>query len=152
MRPAFLAAVSGAALIAAGLAGCGEDHSQHSPPASAKVVVEGQEQDVPEQVVCTTTDDTVKIALGDERSPAGIGAVLTTADPPEVDSVGLGIVDGVTLGYGKDMGAPTGVNQSSAEATKDGDTYKITGTAMGFDTANPVEPVYKGFEMEVTCP
>jgi ipoprotein LpqH len=148
MRREVLAAVSGAAIVAASVAGCNEQ----SPQASAKVVVEGQEQKVPEPVVCTTTDDTVNITTGDPQSPAGIGAVLTTADPPEVESVGLGIVDGVTLGYGKDMGAPTGVNQSNAEATKDGNTYKITGTAMGFDTVNPMEPVYTGFELEVTCP
>jgi ipoprotein LpqH len=146
----FVAAVSGAAIIAAGLAGCGDD--KQSPPASVKVVVEGQEQDVPEQVVCTNAEDTVNIAIGDPRSPTGIGVVLTNGEPPEVESVGLGLVDGVSLAYGKDIGVPTGVNQSNAEATKDGNTYKITGVAMGFDTANPIEPVYKGFEFEVTCP
>jgi ipoprotein LpqH len=150
MRRDFLAVMFGASILAASLAGCGDD--KQSPPASAKMVVEGQEQDVPEPVVCTTTDDSLNVTTGDPLTPTGIGAVLTKTDPPEVESVGLGIVNGLTLAYGKDMGAPTGVNQSNAEVTKDGNTYKITGTAMGFDTANPAEPVYKGFELEVTCP
>jgi ipoprotein LpqH len=149
MRRGFLAVISGAAIVAASLVGCGDDKP---PQATAKVVVEGQEQEVPQPVVCTTTGKSVNITTGDPQTPAGIGAVLTEADPPEVESVGLGIVDGVTLGYGKDLAVPTGVNQSNAEATKDGSTYKITGVAMGFDTANPVAPVYKGFELEVTCP
>jgi lipoprotein LpqH len=39
-----------------------------------------------------------------------------------------------------------------ATATKDGSKYKISGTATGVDMANPMQPVNKPFEIDVTCP
>ncbi len=75
----------------------------------------------------------------------GIGAVLTDANPPVVISVALGNVNGVALGVGGTTG--------SAKATKDGNSYKITGTASGADLSNPMAgPVTKPFEIDVTCP
>ena len=58
----------------------------------------------------------------------------------------LGNIDGVSLGF------TPGVPGGSAEATKDGNTYKITGTATGVDMANPLQPATKPFEIVVTCP
>ena len=60
--------------------------------------------------------------------------------------MGLGNVNGVTLGY------QSGVNQGEATVQKDGDTYTISGTATGVDMANPMQPVNKPFEIQVTCP
>ena len=60
--------------------------------------------------------------------------------------MGLGNVNGVTLGY------QNGAGQGEAKAEKDGKTYKISGTATGVDMANPMQPVNKPFEIEVTCP
>ncbi len=165
MKRGLLVAVAGAAIVVTSLAGCGEDNKSSATTetmetatagtatatagaSNAKVVVDGQEQNIQGQVACTTTGDTVNIAIGDATT--GIGAVLSNTQPPDVMSVGLGNVSGVTLGYGQ--GVPEGVNQSNAEATKDGNTYKITGTGMGVDPANPLQPVYKSFEMNVTCP
>jgi lipoprotein LpqH len=162
-----LVAVAGAAIVVASLAGCGEDKKSSTTTetngtttagtatatagaSQAKVAIDGQDQNIQGQVACTTTGDTVNIAIGDATS--GIGAVLSNAQPPEVKSVGLGNVNGVTLGYQQDQGVPEGVNWSDAEATKDANTYKITGHAMGIDTANPTQPVYKPFEINVTCP
>ncbi len=45
--------------------------------------------------------------------------------------MGLGNVNGVTLGY------QSGAGQGEAKAEKDGKTYKISGTATGIDMANP---------------
>jgi lipoprotein LpqH len=33
-----------------------------------------------------------------------------------------------------------------------GNTYKVTGTATGIDIANPMQPVNKPFEINVSCP
>jgi ipoprotein LpqH len=52
----------------------------------------------------------------------------------------------VTLGY------QAGAGQGEAKAEKDGNTYKISGTATGIDMANPMQPVNKPFEIQVTCP
>ena len=85
----------------------------------------------------------VNIAVGGAQT--GIGAVLTDANPPAVKSVALGNVNGVTLGYAAG-------GQGSASATKNGSSYKISGTATGVDMSNPMQPVNKPFEIDVTCP
>ena len=166
MKRGFLIAVCGATIIVAGLAGCGGEkktttettgtttttgRTTTSTTATATagasqpmVTIDGQNQNVQGQVVCSTMGDTVNIAIG--GAATGIGAVLSTANPPDVKSVGLGNVHGVTLGY------TAGTGQGNAKATKDGSTYKITGTATGIDMANPMQPVTKPFEITVTCP
>ena len=63
-----------------------------------------------------------------------------------MQSVGLGNVNGVTLGY------QYGTGQGEAKATKDGSTYTISGTATGIDMANPMQPVNKPFEIDCHLP
>ena len=98
----------------------------------------------PSNAACVKSNGTVKIAIGGQAT--AVGAMVTDANPPQVQSVALGNVNGVSLGW-----APAG--QGNAQATKDGSTYKITGTATGADMSNPMAgPVRKPFEIEVTCP
>jgi lipoprotein LpqH len=85
----------------------------------------------------------MNIAIGDAGS--GIAAVVSE-DGSKVTSVALGNVNGVTLGYAAAAG------QGDARATKDGNNWKISGTATGIDMANPMQPVNKPFEIDVTCP
>jgi lipoprotein LpqH len=85
----------------------------------------------------------MNIAIGDAAT--GIAAVVSE-DGSTVQSVGLGNVNGVTLGY------QSGTGQGEAKAEKDGSDWKISGTATGVDMANPLQPVNKPFEIEVTCP
>jgi lipoprotein LpqH len=106
------------------------------------VIIDGKDQNVTGSVVCTTAGGNVNIAIG--GAATGIAAVLTDANPPSVTSVGLGNVNGVTLAYAAGSGG-------NASATKDGNKYKITGTATGVDMANPTQPVNKPFEIDVTC-
>jgi ipoprotein LpqH len=119
-------------------------------PAAAsntKVIVDGKDQKVTGQVACTKVAGTVNIAIGGGTGAGatGIGAVLTDATPPVVKSVALGNVNGVTLAVGGTTG--------KADATKDGSSYKITGTATGVDMANPMAgQVNKSFELDVACP
>ena len=112
------------------------------------MLIDGKDQNVKGQVACTTAAGNVNIAIGGSGStgvPTGIGAVLTDASPPVVTSVALGNVNGVSLGVGGTTG--------KAQATKDGNAYKITGTASGVDMSNPMAgPVNKPFELDVTCP
>jgi lipoprotein LpqH len=145
-----------AGVVVAGVAGCGgiEVESSHpsstTPPAAgtvgdsrAKVVIDGTANNVQGTIVCTSIGGNAVVAIGEMQT--GIVAVLTNADPPEVKSVWLGNVQGMTLGY--EPGAP----RPNAKATKDGDTYTITGTATGVDTANR-QPVSMPFEIQATCP
>ncbi|QEN16635.1 lipoprotein LpqH [Mycolicibacterium sp. ELW1] len=170
MKRALVVTVAGAAVLVAGLSGCSKDDNKStsttsekattsaaatttsaagSPSATAgagtaKVTIDGQAQNVQGQVVCATAGGNLNIAIGEATT--GIAAVLS-ADASSVQSVGLGNVNGVTLGY--TAGVPGGAN---ATATKDGNTYKISGTATGVDMANPMQPVTKPFEIQVTCP
>jgi lipoprotein LpqH len=108
------------------------------------VTIDGKDQNVTGQVVCTTMGGNTTIAIG--GAATGISAVLTSDNPPKVQSVGLGNVNGVTLAY-----AAAAPGQGNASATKDGNSYKITGNATGVDMANPMTPVKKPFEIDVTC-
>jgi lipoprotein LpqH len=150
----ILVGIAAAATVVAGLAGCSSNKSSTSESSSSssapapggnKVIVDGQTQNVTGQVSCTQVNGNLSIGIGDPTT--GIGAVVTNADPPVVQAVGLGNLTGVTLGYS--AGAP---NQASAQATKSGNSFTIKGTATGVNSANPQQPLSKSFEMDVTCP
>jgi lipoprotein LpqH len=165
VKRGFVVAVGGAAIVIAGLSGCssGEKKSE-SPSTSAatsapetasvsataaptgggtKVTIDGQDQNVAGTVVCSAMGGNMNIAIGDAAT--GIAAVVSE-DGSNVQSVGLGNVNGVTLGY------QNGTGQGEAKASKDGSNWKISGTATGIDMANPMQPVNKPFEINVTCP
>ena len=166
MKRGFVVAVAGAAVLVAGVSGCSKDEkktesttaasspaatattSAAEPPSAgagtAKVTIDGQPQNINGQVVCATAGGNYNIAIGEAAT--GI-AIVMSEDASTVQSVGLGNVNGVTLGY--TAGVPGGAN---ATATKDGNNIKVTGTATGVDMANPMQPVNKPFEIEVTCP
>jgi ipoprotein LpqH len=175
VKRALVVAISGAAIVVGGLAGCSSDKSAEenatsatdtaktaaseatsavtsatdaikgNPAAGAATVsIDGQDQNVEGTVVCTAMGGNVQIAIG--NATTGIGAQVSEGDSPTVKQVGLGNVNGVALGFAE--GAPGG----EATATKDGNTYKITGTATGVDMANPMQPMTKPFEIAVTCP
>jgi ipoprotein LpqH len=151
--------IAAAATVVAGLAGCSSNKSSTSagssapagagtvtlPPGGSKVIVDGQTQSVTGQVSCTQVNGNLSIGIGDPTN--GIGAVVTNADPPVVQAVGLGNLTGVTLGYS--AGAP---NQANAQATKSGNSYTIKGTATGVNAASPDQALSKSFEIDATCP
>ena len=174
VKRALVIAVSGAAILAGGLAGCSGDKSAEETissatdtaksaasaatsavtsatdavkgnpaPGEAVVSIDGQDQNISGTVVCTAAGGNYNIAIGEATT--GIAVVLAE-DASNVSSVALGNVNGVALGF--QQGAPGG----EASATKDGNTYKVTGTATGVDMANPTQPATKPFEVTVTCP
>lgn len=154
MKRGFVVAFGSMAILVAGLSGCssedkksetsGETSSAASAEGKSTVTIDGTDQAVQGTVVCTTMGGNMNIAIGDAAT--GIAAVVSEGDEPTVQSVGLGNVNGVTLGY------QSGSGQGEAKAEKDGNTYKISGTATGVDMANPLQPVNKPFEIEVSCP
>jgi ipoprotein LpqH len=154
VKRGFLVAVGGAAIVIAGLSGCssgekksetsGETSTAASAQGKTTVTIDGKDQEVTGTVVCSSMGGNTNIAIGDATT--GIGAVVSSGDKPTVQSVGLGNVNGVTLGY------TSGTGQGEAKVEKAGNTYKLSGTATGVDMANPLQPVNKPFEIEVTCP
>jgi ipoprotein LpqH len=164
VKRGFVVAVGGAAIVIAGLSGCSSGNKSASPSSSAsssaagtasasataapsgggtKVTIDGKDQSVSGTVVCSSMGGNMNIAIGEAGT--GIAAVLGS-DGSTVQSVGLGNVNGVTLGY------QSGAGQGDAKAEKNGNSYKISGTATGIDMANPMQPVNKPFEIDVTCP
>lgn len=158
MKREVMITVGAAAILGLAVTGCSHSGAVRTAngavaatsASNTKVVVDGHDQTVQGAVACTTAGGTVNIAIGGPAAgagaaPTGIGAVLTDANPPVVRSVALGNVNGVSLGVGGTSGHAT--------ATKDGNSYKITGTASGVDMSNPMAgPVSKPFEIDVTCP
>ena len=167
MKRGLLIAVGGSAVVIVGLSGCSSgdgspaasssstsSESSESSSAAAstsasaaadtKVTIDGEDQQVTGSVTCTTVGDSVAITIGDPTS--GIAVRLTTGDAPTVKQVGLGNVNGAVLGYSE------GAVGSDAKAEKTSDGYEVTGNATGIDMANPLTPVTKPFEIDVTCP
>lgn len=157
MRKVQIAAVLGTAAVAVALTACGSDDSGSSSTTGAansasagggaSVTVDGKALDLADNSVgCTEVAGKVTIGIGSTSGAAGIGVVLTSGDSPEVQSVALGSLNGVTLAYHK------GTGQGSGEVTKSGNSYTITGEANGIDLAHPTKPVTKPYEIKVTCP
>jgi ipoprotein LpqH len=150
-KQGILVGIAAAATVVAGLAGCSSNKSSTgasssaAAPAGNKVVIDGQTQNVTGPISCTQVNGNLSIGIGDPST--GVGAVVTNADPPVVQAVGLGNLTGATLGYA--AGAP---NQGSVQATKSGNSYTIKGTATGVNAANPSQALNKSFEIDVTCP
>lgn len=151
MAKGIVVGLVAAAAVASGLVGCSSNKSDNNAnggapaPGGNKVVVDGQAQNVTGPVSCTQVNGNLSIGIGDPSN--GVGAVVSNADPPVVQAVGLGNLTGVTLGYS--AGAP---NQGNAQATKNGNSYTIKGTATGADAANPQQALSKSFEIDATCP
>jgi ipoprotein LpqH len=110
---------------------------------AATVTIDGQPRNVGGQVVCATNDGKFSIAIGDMMTGVIVGL---EPDGSVVHNAGLGDFNGAILSFTE--GAPG----NNATATKDGNHYKITGTATGVDNANPAQQISKPFEVEVTCP
>lgn len=163
MIRAVVVAAGSAAIVVAGVAGCSSEKKSETKAESsaasveathgdttasagagtAKVTIDGQPKEIEGQVVCATTAGTFSIGVG--AGTSGV-AVVMPEDASSVTSVSLGNIDGIALGYSQ------GVPGGEAKATKDGKKYTITGTATGVDMANPMQPMTKPFEIEVSCP
>jgi ipoprotein LpqH len=159
VKRGIVVGVAGAAIVVAALAGCSSNKSSTSSGSSSsgsssasaagpQVLIDGQAQNVTGQVSCTASGANTNIGIGDASN--GIGAVVSNDNPPIVHAVGLGSINGVTLGF-SDAAPNQGGN---AGAAQDGKSYTIKGTASGVDMSNPQQPqqVTKSFEMDVTCP
>jgi ipoprotein LpqH len=154
LKRGIVVGVAGAAMVVAACAGCSSNKSNtgvssSSAPAGPQVIVDGQNQNVSGPVTCTPAGANTTIGIGDPT--AGVGAVVSNDNPPIVHSVGLGSVNGISLGFSDAAPNNQGAN---AGAAVNGKSYAIKGTATGADMSNPQQPkqVTKSFEIQVTCP
>src|SRR5271169_562035 len=124
-------------MVVAACTGCSSNKSNTGASSTAataagpQVIVDGQKQNVTGQVTCTVAGANTNIGVGDATN--GVGAVVSNDNPPIVHSVGLGSVNGVSLGFSD--AAPGQANQAGAAVS--GKSYAIKGTATGTDMSNP---------------
>ncbi|GAB09426.1 hypothetical protein GOARA_036_01580 [Gordonia araii NBRC 100433] len=148
MRRTQIAAVLGAGAIALLLPACSSVDNPIADGGDASIKVDGKELNLADKTVgCVTGDGRVNIGVGSEAGKSAIAAVVTEGDNPQVISVGLGAIDGVTLGFVQ--GIPGGGSATVKKVLK---TYTITGEATGINMSNPLQPSKKSFEFKVRCP
>ncbi|MGE2691767.1 lipoprotein LpqH [Mycolicibacterium pulveris] len=139
--------LGGAALLV--LAGCSSHPPEYEPgpgelvAGTAEVAVNDQEPETTEAVQCDSTGPLTTITTGDQRS--GVTVMVSNQDELTAESVNINNVGGFTGSYN------AGVGETAAEVTMTGRTYDITGTADGFDTANPSFRVPGTFAIKVSC-
>jgi lipoprotein LpqH len=98
-------------------------------------------------VTCVKQAGKITVASGAIGGQQGLGIVMTDADTPSVESLGM-VVDGSALAV-SNMG---GMKSGSADVKVDGSTYTITGEATGADIKNPMAGmVTKPFTVTVSC-
>jgi lipoprotein LpqH len=155
VKRGIVVGVAGIGIVIAGGAGCSSNKSNTGasnppPPAAAapQVIVDGKNLNVSGPVTCNPAGDNINIGIGDAAN--GIGAVVSKGNPPIVHAVGLGTVDGITLGFSDAAQGQAG----NAGAAANGNALQIRGTAVGPDMSNPQQPqqVTKPFEFDITCP
>jgi lipoprotein LpqH len=109
---------------------------------TAKVTVNGQDVGTTEAVQCTPAGSLTTLATGDQTS--GITALVSNKDQLTAEAVGINNVGGFTGSYNAGLGG-------TAKVTMTGRTYDITGTADGFNTANPSFRTSGSFAIKVSC-
>jgi lipoprotein LpqH len=149
MHRRFLVAAVGTAIVVAGLTTFSTTRSNASPSdgSGPVVLIDGQDQGVGDmKVYCHeipgisplgATGHLYNVAIGNTG-----GFQLTEANPPEVEEFGFQ-KQPYNLEYHK------GVGSGNATVVKNGNSYKVTGTASGYQLTNTVT---KSFEVDATCP
>jgi lipoprotein LpqH len=153
--------VVGLAAAAAVLVGCSDNKGGPAPATAAgpaSQVATGGKTEVKvdgndlaglnvNTVTCVKQGGKINVASGAINGQAGLAVVMTDANPPTVDSLGMS-VDGNALAVSSMGGAKVG----SADVKVDGSTYTITGEAAGADMKNPMAGmISKPFTVKVTC-
>jgi ipoprotein LpqH len=130
------------------IAGCSSPPPGYQPKpgelvaGTAQVSVNGQNAGTTEAVQCTPAGSLTTITTGDQAS--GVTALVSNQDELTAKAVSINSVGGFTGSYNAGLGG-------TATVTMTGRTYDITGTADGFDTANPSFRTSGTFAIKVAC-
>lgn len=103
----------------------------------------GQSTGISKAVQCDTTEWLTTITTGDQTS--GVTAMLSNKDELATESVAINNLGGFTGSYN------SGVGGNPAEVSMSGRTYRISGTADGFDTDSPSFRTAGTFDIRVAC-
>lgn len=130
------------------IAGCSSSPPDYQPApgtlvaGTAQVTVNGQNIGTTEAVECTAAGSLTTISTGDQTS--GITTLVSNKDELAAEAVSINNVGGFTGSYNAGLGG-------TAKVTMTDRTYDISGTADGFDTANPSFRTSGTFAIKVAC-
>jgi lipoprotein LpqH len=139
-------AVSASAVLA--IAGCSSQPPEYEQPpgtlvaGTAQVTINGQDTGTTEAVQCTPAGPLNTITTGDQAS--GVTALVSNKDELTAEAVSINNLGGFTGSYNAGLGG-------TAKVTMTGRTYDISGTADGFETANPSFRTSGTFAIKVSC-
>jgi lipoprotein LpqH len=137
-----------AAAATLAVAGCSSGPPDYRPApgtlvaGTAQVTVNGQNIGTTEAVQCTPAGSLTTITTGDQTS--GITTLVSNKDELTAEAVSINNVGGFTGSYNAGLGGTTKVTMTDR-------TYDISGTADGFDTANPSFRTSGTFAIKVAC-
>ena len=106
------------------------------------MTVNGQDAGLTKAVQCSTIGPMTMIETGPEDG--GMFAMLWTEDKQVVRIVRIQDVSGYTGSYNFGLGG-------EANVSMDGRTFDISGTADGFETAEPSFRAPGSFQLKVSC-
>ena len=155
--------------LVGGLAACSSDDDSSSDPGSStttaarsttgaestgsessggdsSITVDGTKWEGTYTARCAKLGDILTLSVADVNGTASKGAAVTLNADGSVDAVALG--DPTSGGLGAKPGIPNG---GTAEVSQDGNTYTITGEAVGIDLSNPTEPTKSEYEIVAAC-
>ena len=130
------------------IAGCSSGPPDYQPEpgtlvaGTAQVSVNGQNAGTTEAVDCSPAGSLTTITTGDQTS--GVTTLVSNKGELTAEAVSINKVGGFTGSYNRGLGG-------EAKVTMTGRTYDITGTADGFDTANPSFRTSGTFAIKVAC-
>lgn len=104
--------------------------------------VNGQNMGTTEAVQCSPAGSLTTITTGDQVS--GITTLVSNQEQLTAEAVSINNVGGFTGSYNAGLGG-------TAKVTMTGRTYDISGTADGFNTANPSFRTAGTFAVKVAC-
>jgi ipoprotein LpqH len=114
-------------------------------PGTGRVSLNNAELSAVTGVSCQTDAGVTTITVD---STPKTTVVMTAEANPSVKSVNIG-----ELGAeGPSVAFVEGVTGAAAQATRDGNTYTVSGTGTGAEASDPNKPVDLPFEIAATCP
>jgi ipoprotein LpqH len=135
-----------AALIVGG-AGCTSHPATKAAPGTlpagtAELSVNGSTARITDAVQCESIEWMRTIRTGNQS--AGVTVMLSNANKLVAEFVRFHEFEGFTGSYDRNL-------QGEAAVAMTGPTYRIAGTAVGFDDATPTKRTTAPFELRVSC-
>jgi ipoprotein LpqH len=144
----FAAVATGSLLAVGGLAACSSPPPLPPqppgalPPVTAHITIDGQDAGTTHSVSCTQVgwSNTFDTGNGD----SGTTAVVDTGDQVTAESVQIRNVNGFS-------GSFSAGTYGNADASIAGQTFTITGTALGYMADKPTNRIPQHFTIKVNC-